>query len=106
MYQIFGLFDVEFGYIIHFKTVEVQFDATFGEYQIPVQVLIYRYFSKILEVILSFKRFKLFSQNISVEWGCSSLLKKITTYYFKSFFHVGNLFSVRMQYRINQSMAE
>ena len=37
-------FDVEVRYIIHFKTVEVHFNATFGEYQI----LIYRYFSKIL----------------------------------------------------------
>ena len=37
-------FDVEFRYIIHFKTVEVHFNATFGEYQI----LIYWYFSKIL----------------------------------------------------------
>ena len=37
-------FDVEFRYVVHFKTVEVHFNATFGEYQ----TLIYRYFSKIL----------------------------------------------------------
>ena len=39
-------FDDEFPYryIIHFKTVEVHFNATFGEYLI----LIYRYFRKIL----------------------------------------------------------
>ena len=37
-------FDGEFRYMVHFKTVEVHFNATFGEYQI----LIYRNFSKIL----------------------------------------------------------
>ena len=37
-------FDVKFEHIIHFKTVQVHFNATFGKYQI----LIYRYFSKIL----------------------------------------------------------
>ena len=52
----FKPFDVEFRYIIHFKTVDVHFNAMSGEYQI----LIYRYFSKILWVMLSFKRFKLF----------------------------------------------
>ena len=36
-------FDVEFWYIIHFETVEVHFNATFGEYQI----LIYTYFTEI-----------------------------------------------------------
>ena len=59
-----------------------------GEYQI----LIYRYFSKILYVMLSFKRFKLFLQNISVGWGYYSLLKKIITNYFKSSL-IDNLFS-------------
>ena len=38
------LFDVKFRYVIHFKTVEVHFNATFGEYQI----LSYRYLSKIM----------------------------------------------------------
>ena len=37
-------FDVKFWYIIHLKTVEVHFNAIFGEYQI----LFYMYFSKIL----------------------------------------------------------
>ena len=81
-------FDVEFRYIIHFETVEVHFNAMSGEYQI----LIYRFFSKILYVMLSFKRFKLFLQNISVEWGYYSLLKKIITNYFKSSL-IDNLFS-------------
>ena len=31
-YMKFKLFEVEFGHIIHFKTVEVHFNATFGEY--------------------------------------------------------------------------
>ena len=48
-------FDVELEHIIHFKTVEVHFNAAFGEYQI----LIYRCLSKILQVMLSFKTFKL-----------------------------------------------
>ena len=76
-------FDVDFRYIIHFKTVEVHFNATFGEYQ----VLIYRYFTKILLAMLSFKRFKMFLQNISVEWGCYNLWKKIISNYFKSSFN-------------------
>ena len=76
-------FDVKFWYIIHFKTVEVHFNATFGEYQ----VLIYRCYSESLLVMLSLKRFKLFSENISVGWGYYSLLKKVTTKYFISSFN-------------------
>ena len=76
-------FGVEFQYIIHFKTVEVHFNATFGEYLI----LIYRYFSKILQAIPSFKRFKLLLQSISFGWGYYSLLKNITTNCFKSSFN-------------------
>ena len=44
-------FDVEFQYIIRFNTVEVHFNATFGEYQI----LIYWYFSKICKQWLVLK---------------------------------------------------
>ena len=36
-------FDVKFGHIIYFKTVQVHFNVTSGVYQ----VLTYRYFSKI-----------------------------------------------------------
>ena len=86
-------FDVELEHIIHFKTAEVHFNETFGEYQI----LIYRYFSKIL-------------QNIEIvftkHFVWVGLLQPLQEYYyqlFQKFFQQVIYLVLKMRYRINCS---
>ena len=80
-------------HIIHFKTAEVHFNETFGQYQI----LIYRYFSKILQNI------KIVFTKHFVWVGLLQPLQEYFYQLFQKFFQQVIYLVLKMQYRINCS---